>query len=69
MRSLKEKDSFVNKEADKGGVVVVMNKTHDYNMVVKILQGEETCKKPMKIVTKKFSKTLKLLLPNLAIAY
>ena len=45
MKSLKENDSIVIKEADKGGAVVVMNKTHYYNMVVKILQDEVTYKK------------------------
>ena len=62
-------DSIRIKEADKGGAVIVMNKTHYYNMVVKILQDEEHIKKPMKIVTEKSSKTLKNLLPNLAIVY
>ena len=61
--SLKENDSIVIKRADKGGAVAVMNKTHYYSMVVKILQDEETYEKPMKVVTKKFSKTLKNLLP------
>ena len=69
IKSLKENDSIVIKEADKGGAVVVMNKTHYYNIVVKILQDEETYKKPMTIVTKKFSKTLKNLLQNSAIVY
>ena len=45
IKSLKEKDSIVIKEADKGGTIVVMNKTHYYNIVVKILQDEETYKK------------------------
>ena len=62
-------DSIRIKEADKGGALVVMNKTHYYNMVVKFLQGEKHIKKPMKIVTEKFSKTFKNLLPNLAIVY
>ena len=38
----RERDSIVIKEADKGGAVVVMNKTYYYNIVVKILQDEET---------------------------
>ena len=42
IKSLKENDSIVIKEADKGGANVVMNKTHYYSMVVKILQDEET---------------------------
>ena len=45
IKSLKENDSMVIKEADKGGSVVVMNKTHYYNIVVKILQDEETYEK------------------------
>ena len=45
IKSLKENDSIIIKEADKGGAVVVMNKTHYYNIVVKILRGEETYKK------------------------
>ena len=45
IKSLKENDSIVIKEADKGGAVVVMNKTHYYSMVVKILQDEVTYKK------------------------
>ena len=51
VKSLKENDSIVIKEADKGGTVVVMNKSHYYSMVVQILQDEVTYKKPMKIVT------------------
>ena len=43
--SLKENDSIVIKRADKGGAVAVMNKTHYYSMVVKILQDEETYEK------------------------
>ena len=42
IKSLKENDSIVIKEADKGGAVVVMNKTHYYSVVVKILQDEVT---------------------------
>ena len=51
VKSLKENDSIVIKEADKGGTVVVMNKSHYNSMVVEILQDEVTYKKPMKIVT------------------
>ena len=51
IKSLKENDSIVIKEADKGGTVVVMNKSHYNSMVVQILQDEVTYKKPMKIVT------------------
>ena len=51
VKSLKENDSIVIKEADKGGTVVVMNKSHYNSMVVQILQDEVTYKKPMKIVT------------------
>ena len=51
VKSLKENDSTVIKEANKGGGVVVMNKSHYYSMVVQILQDEVTYKKPMKIVT------------------
>ena len=60
MKSLKETDSIVIKEADKGGAVVVMNKTYYCSIAIKTLQDEET---------KKFSKTLKNLLLNSAIAY
>ena len=42
IKLLKENDSIVTKEADKGGAAEVMNKTHYYNMAVKILQDEET---------------------------
>ena len=69
IKSLKENDSIVIKEADKGGTVVVINKTHYYSMVVKFFQDEETCKKTMKTVTNSFSETLKNLLPNSAIVY
>ena len=34
IKSLKENDSIVIKEADKSGTVVVMNKTHYYNMLL-----------------------------------
>ena len=68
-KSLKENDSIVIKETDKGGAVAVMNKTHYYCVVMKIFQDEVTYKKTTKIVTKRFSKTLKYLLPNLAIVY
>ena len=69
IKSLKENDSIVIKEADKGGAVVVMNKTHYYSMVVKILQDEVTYKKTNEYCDKKVSKTLKSLLSNLAIVY
>ena len=69
VKSLKENDSIVIKEADKGETVVVMNKSHYNSMVVQILQDEVTYKKPMKIVTSRVSKTLKILLTNLAIVY
>ena len=45
IKSLKENDSIVIKEADKVGAVVVLNKTHYYSIVVKILQDEETYEK------------------------
>ena len=69
IKSLKENGSVVIKEADKGGAVIVINKTHYYSMIVKFLQDEETYKKTMKIVTKNFSETLKNLLPHSAIVY
>ena len=53
IKSLKENDSIVIKEADKGGAVVVMNKTHYYSMVVKILQDEVTYKKTNEYCDKK----------------
>ena len=58
IKSLKENDSIVIKEADKGGAVVVMNKTHYYNMVVKILQDEVTYKKTNEYCDKKVFKDL-----------
>ena len=42
IKPLKENDSVVIKEADKGGAVVVINKTHYYSMIVKFFQDEET---------------------------
>ena len=54
-------DSIVIKEADKGGTVVVMNKTHYYSIVVKILQDEETCKKTNENCDKKVFKDLEKL--------
>ena len=42
IKSLKENNSIVTKEVDKGVTVAVMNKTHYYSLVVKILQDEET---------------------------
>ena len=44
-KSIKENDSVVIKEADKGAVVAEINKPHYYNIVVKILQDEVTFKK------------------------
>ena len=61
IKSLKENDSIVIKEADKGGAVVVMNKTHYYNIVVKILQDEETYKKTNENCDKKVFKDLEKL--------
>ena len=69
IKSLKENDSIVLKEADKGGAVVVMSKTHYYKMVGKIHQDEVTNKKNNENCDKKVSKTFKNLLPNLAIVY
>ena len=43
--SLKENYSIVIKRVDKSEAVAVMNKTHYYSMVVKILQDEETYEK------------------------
>ena len=37
-KSLKENDSIIIKEADKGGAVVVMNKSHYYNMIIHMFQ-------------------------------
>ena len=61
IKSLKENDSIIIKEADKGGAVVVMNKTHYYNIVVKILQDEETYKKTNENCDKKVFKDLEKL--------
>ena len=58
IKSLKENDSIVIKEADKGGAVVVMNKTHYYNIVVEILQDKETYKKNNENCDKKVYKDL-----------
>lgn len=44
IKSLKENDSVVIKEAYKGRAVVVINKTHYYSIVLKIPQDEETYK-------------------------
>ena len=41
-----------------GWAVVVMNKAHYYNIIVKILQDEETCKKTNENCEKKFSNCL-----------
>ena len=64
IKSLKENDSIVIKEADKGGAVVVMNKTHYYNMAVKILQDEVTYKKTNENCDKKVFKDLEKLVAN-----
>ena len=64
IKSLKENDSVVIKEADKGGTVVVMNKTHYYSIVVKILQDEEIYKKTNENCDKKVFKDLKKLVPK-----
>ena len=61
IKSLKENGSIVIKEADKGGAVVVMNKTHYYSMVVKILQDEVTYKKTNEYCDKKVFKDLEKL--------
>ena len=61
IKSLRENDSIVINEADKGGAVVVMNKTHYYNIVVKILQDEETYKKTNQNCDKKVFKDLEKL--------
>ena len=61
IKSLKENDSFLIKKADKGGTVVVMNKTHYYSMFVKILQDEVTCKKTNEYCDKKVFKDLEKL--------
>ena len=37
----KKKDSIVITEVDKGGAVVIMNKSHYYSIVVKTLHDEE----------------------------
>ena len=62
IKSLKENDSIVIKEADKGGAVVVMNKTHYYSMVVKILQDKVTYKKTNEYCDKKLFKDLEKLI-------
>ena len=56
IKSLKENDSIVIKETDKGEAVVVMNKTHYYNIVVKILHDEETYKKTDENCDKSFQR-------------
>ena len=65
IKSLKENDSIVIKEADKGGAVVVMNKTHCYIMVVKVLQDEVTYKKTNEYCHKKVFKDLEKLVAKL----
>ena len=63
IKSLKKNDFTLIKEDDKGGAVIVMNKTHYYKHKV-------ACKKKkIKIMTKKFSKILNILLTNSAIVY
>ena len=57
----KEKLLYCNKGSYKGEAVVVMNKNHYHKIVVKMLQDEETYKKPMKIVTKTVFKDLEKL--------
>ena len=59
LKSLRENGSIIIKEADKGGAVVVMNKTHYYSIVVKILQDEETYEKTTENCDKKVFKYLK----------
>ena len=61
IKSLKENDSIVIKEADKSGVVVVMNKTHYCSMVVKILQDKVTYNKTNEYCNKKVFKDLEKL--------
>ena len=61
IKSLKENDTIVIKEADKGAAVAVMNKTHYYSIVVKILQDEETYKKTNENCDKKVFKDLEKL--------
>ena len=61
IKSLKENDSIVIKEADKGGAVVVMKRTHYYSMVVKILQDEVTYKKTNENCDKKVFQDLEKL--------
>ena len=66
IKSLKENDSIVIKEADKGGAVLVMNKTHYYSIVVKILQDEEKYKKTNENCDKKVFKDLEKLVAKLS---
>ena len=61
IKSLKENDYIVIKEADKGGAVAVMSKTHYYSIVVKILQDEEAYKKTNENCNKKVFKPLEKL--------
>ena len=42
IKLFKKNDSIVIKEADEGGLVLVINKTQYYSMVVKILQNKVT---------------------------
>ena len=61
VKSLKENGSVVIKEAAECGAVVVMKNTHYYNIVVKILQDEETYKKTNENCDKKVFKDLEKL--------
>ena len=61
IKSLKENDSILIKEADKGGAVVVTDKTHYCSMVVKIFQDEVTCTKAKENYDEKVFKDLEKL--------
>ena len=61
IKLLKENDSIVIKEADQGGAVAVINKTHYCSMVVKTLHDEETYKKTNENCDKKVFKDLEKL--------
>ena len=54
IKSLKENYSTVIEEADKGRIVVVINKIRYYSIILKILQDKMIYKKQTKIMTKKF---------------
>ena len=64
IKLLKENDSIVIKEADPGGAVAVINKTHYCSMVVKTLHDEETYKKTNENCDKKVFKDLENLVAN-----